>query len=341
MLIEHPYLMFLGDVPDALAAKTAFGIVDWRRDWCLAQSRLPGCRADLGLPEMTAAAAATAGAKTLVVGAANAGGILPAHWVDAIVAALDAGLDVASGLHTRLASVPAIRDAAARHGRQLFDVRHSDQQFATGKGDKRPGLRLLTVGTDCSVGKKYAALALEREMRARGIDADFRATGQTGVFISGRGVAVDAVVADFISGAVEWLAPAAAPTHWDLIEGQGSLFHPSFAGVTLGLLHGAQPDAFVVCHEPTRFRMRGVAQPLPSIGEVIDLTVRCGRLTNPGIRPVGIAINTSALADDEARALIARTAGEYRLPATDPVRYGTATIVDRLQAEFADPVRGR
>lgn len=334
MLIQHPYLMFLGDVPDALAAKTAFGIVDWRRDWCLAQSRLPGCRADLGLPEMSVAAAAAAGAKTLVVGAANAGGVLPTHWVDAIVAALDAGLDVASGLHTRLASVPAIRAAAARHGRQLFDVRHSDQQFATGKGDKRPGLRLLTVGTDCSVGKKYATLALEREMRARGIDADFRATGQTGVFISGRGVAVDAVVADFISGAVEWLAPAAAPTHWDLIEGQGSLFHPSFAGVTLGLLHGAQPDAFVVCHEPTRTRMRGVAQPLPTIGEVIDLTVRCGRLTNPGIRPVGIAINTAALADDEARALIERTAAEHRLPATDPVRFGTAAIVDRLLAEF-------
>ena len=140
------------------------------------------------------------------------------------------------------------------------------------------GLRLLTVGTDCSVGKKYTALALEKEMRARGLAADFRATGQTGVFISGRGVAIDAVVADFISGAAEWISPAAEPDHWDVVEGQGSLFHPSFSGVTLGLLHGAQPDAFVVCHEPTRTHMRGVKHTLPSIRDVIDLTVACGRL---------------------------------------------------------------
>ena len=213
-------------------------------------------------------------------------------------------------------------------------MRHSDQRFATGKGTKRSGLRLLTVGTDCSVGKKYTVLALEREMRARGFDADFRATGQTGVFISGRGVAIDAVVADFISGAVEWIAPEAAPDHWDLVEGQGSLFHPSFAGVTLGLLHGAQPDAFVVCHEPTRTTMRGVQHPLPSIGEVIDLTVRCGRLTNPAIRPVGIAVNTQALEEDRARDVLARIAREHDLPATDPIRFGVGPIVDRLEREF-------
>jgi len=272
--------------------------------------------------------------QTLLVGVANAGGVLPAHWVAPIVQAIEAGLHVASGLHVRLASVPEIRDAAQRHGRQLFDVRHTDQVFATGKGTRRSGLRLLTVGTDCSSGKKYTALALERAMRARGLDADFRATGQTGVFISGRGVAIDAVVADFISGAVEWLAPAAADTHWDLIEGQGSLFHPSFAGVSLGLLHGAQADAFVVCHEATRTTMRGVRHPLPSIGEVIDLTIRCGRLTNPDIRPVGIAINTQALGEDEARAVLAAAAREHSLPATDPVRFGVQAIVDRLVAEF-------
>jgi uncharacterized NAD-dependent epimerase/dehydratase family protein len=190
------------------------------------------------------------------------------------------------------------------------------------------------VGTDCSAGKKYTALALEREMRARGMDADFRATGQTGVFISGRGVAIDAVVADFISGAVEWLSPAADPGHWDLIEGQGSLFHPSFAGVSLGLLHGAQPDAFVVCHEPTRTKMRGVEHPLPTISQVIDLTLACGRLTNPEIRPVGIAVNTQALSDEEARAYLAQVASEHGLPATDPVRYGVTEIVDHLQSLY-------
>jgi uncharacterized NAD-dependent epimerase/dehydratase family protein len=330
MTIQPPYLMFLGDVPDQLAAKTAQGIVDWRPEWCLGQMRLPGCKADLGLPEMSVADARAAGARTLIVGVANAGGVLPDHWTDAIVAAIEAGFDVASGLHVRLASRPAIKAAAEAHGARLFDVRQSDMTFATGKGVKRPGLRLLTVGTDCSVGKKYTALALERQMRAMGMDADFRATGQTGVFISGRGVAIDAVVADFIAGAAEWLSPAAAPTHWDLVEGQGSLFHPSFAGVTMGLLHGAQPDAFVVCHEPTRTRMRGVQHPLPSIRQVIDLTIACGSLTNPAIRCTGISVNTQSLEEGEALDLLARLAAEHDLPATDPVRFGVESLVAKL-----------
>jgi uncharacterized NAD-dependent epimerase/dehydratase family protein len=334
MLVNAPYLMFLGDVGDQLAAKTAHGIVDWRREWCLGQLRLEGCKADLGITDMTIAQAAAAGCRTMIVGVANAGGVLPDHWTAAIVTALEAGMDIASGLHTRLGSKPAIREAADRHGRSLLDVRHSDQRFDTGKGTKRPGLRLLTVGTDCSVGKKYTALALEKAMRACGLDADFRATGQTGVFISGRGVAIDAVVADFISGAVEWIAPAAADTHWDLIEGQGSLFHPSFAGVSLGLLHGAQPDAFVVCHEPTRTTMRGVKHPLPSIETVIDHTIRCGALTNPAIRPTGIAVNTERLGEDEARTLLAALAERHGLPATDPIRFGVDTLVDHLITLF-------
>jgi uncharacterized NAD-dependent epimerase/dehydratase family protein len=334
MQITPPYLMFLGDVPDQLAAKTAQGIVDWRPEWCLGQLRLPACGANLGIADMTIAQAASAGARTMVVGVANAGGVLPAHWSASIVAAMEAGMDIASGLHARLGDVPAIAEAAARHGRALHDVRHTDRTFATGKGTKRGGYRLLTVGTDCSVGKKYTALALERGMRARDIDADFCATGQTGVFISGRGVAIDAVVADFISGAVEWLSPDAPDGHWHLVEGQGSLFHPSFAGVTLGLLHGAQPDAFVVCHEPTRTTMRGVKHALPSIADVIDMTIRCGKLTNPGIRCVGIAVNTQMLADADATALLARLAQEHGLPAVDPVRYGVETLVDRILSDF-------
>ncbi|MGJ3264202.1 MAG: N-acetyltransferase DgcN [Salinarimonas sp.] len=334
MEIARPYLLFLGDARDALAAKTGLGIVDWRRDWVVGQLRLPGCNADAKLPDMSVADGAAAGARTLVVGVVNAGGVLPDHWVSEIVAALDAGMDVAAGLHTRLGSVPAIAEAAARNGRQLFDVRHSSERFATGKGDKRSGMRLLTVGTDCSVGKKYTALALESGMRAAGFDADFKATGQTGVFISGRGVAIDAVVADFISGAVEWISPAAAPDHWDLIEGQGSLFHPSFAGVSLGLLHGAQPDAFVVCHEPTRTTMRGVNTPLPTIGDVIHMTLSLGRLTNPAIRCAGIAVNTEKLGEEAARAELSRLATTYAMPATDPVRFGVEPIVAELVARF-------
>ncbi|MGU3538967.1 N-acetyltransferase DgcN [Methylobacterium sp. A54F] len=334
MQIATPYLMFLGDVPDRLAAKTAYGIADWRPDWCVGQMRLPGCAADLGIPDLTLAEAVEKGCRTLVIGVVNAGGVLPEHWIAEIVAALEAGLDVASGLHVRLGSIPAIAEAARASGRALHDVRHTTETFPTGKGTRRPGLRLLTVGTDCSVGKKYTVLALERGMRERGLDADFRATGQTGVFISGRGAAIDAVVADFISGAVEWISPAAEPGHWDLIEGQGSLYHPSFAGVSLGLLHGAQADAFVVCHEPTRTTMRGVQHPLPSIRAVIDLTVQLGRLTNPDIRPVGIAVNTQALGEAEARALLADLAAEHDLPATDPVRFGVEGLVDRIVAAF-------
>ncbi len=337
MAIERPYLIFLGDVPDPLAAKTAYGVVDWRRDWCLGQLRLPGCAADTGLPDMGIEAARAAGAKTFVIGAVNAGGVLPPYWVDTIVAAIGAGMDVASGLHDRLGSVPAIREAAQRNGAQLHDVRHADRVFATGKGTKRSGKRILTVGTDCSVGKKYAALALEREMIRRGFEAEFCATGQTGVLIAGRGVAIDAVPADFISGAVEWLSPAAAENHWQIVEGQGSLYHPSFAGVTLGLLHGAQADAFVVCHEPTRTNMRGVEHPLPSIGEVIELTIQLGKLTNPAIRPVGIAINTAALGDQDAKDCLDGAAAEHNLPAVDPIRTGIGSIVERIAQLFGHP----
>jgi uncharacterized NAD-dependent epimerase/dehydratase family protein len=145
------------------------------------------------------------------------------------------------------------------------------------------------------------------------------------------------VVADFISGAVEWIAPAAAENHWQLVEGQGSLFHPSFSGVTLGLLHGAQPDLFVVCHEPTRTTMRGVKHPLPSIQEVIDLTVTTGKLTNPDIRPLGIAINTAALSEEAARKTLKAAADEYELPAVDPIRTGVGPLVDRVEELFGKP----
>lgn len=334
MRVSPPYLLFLGDVPDPLAAKTAQGVLDWRRDWCLAQMRLPGCGADLRLPEMQPAEAAAAGARTFVLGAVNAGGVLPEHWIDHIVSAIEAGLDVASGLHIRLGSVPAIATAAQRFGRALHDLRIPSQSFATGKGTKRTGKRLLTVGTDCSVGKKYTALALERDMRVAGMDADFRATGQTGILISGKGVPLDAVVADFIAGAAEWLTPDAGDDHWDLVEGQGSLFHPSFAGVTLGLLHGSQPDAFVVCHEPTRQTMRGVPTRLPSIRDVIDATISMGRLTNPAIACAGIAVDTSRVSEDEARELLGSISVEHGLPATDPIRFGTMPIVHELHRRF-------
>lgn len=331
MNIERPYLLFLGDARDDLAAKTAFGIRDWRPDWCVGQNRLNGCRTSLGLPDLTIEEAAAKGAKTLIVGVANRGGVIGGEWAETLYRALDLGLDIASGLHNPLDSVPGLADIARKRARRLIDVRRPTQSFAVGSGEKRPGKRLLTVGTDCSCGKMYTSLALEREMRRRGLKADFRATGQTGIFIAGTGVSVDAVVADFISGAVEWLTPVNDDDHWDLVEGQGSLLHPSYAGVTLGLIHGAQPDALVLCHEPTRSHMRGLPkQPMPTLDETMEASLRAARLTNRAVRFVGVSINTSRLAPDSAKRLLGETEDRLGLPCVDPVKTGVGPIVDRL-----------
>jgi uncharacterized NAD-dependent epimerase/dehydratase family protein len=331
MNLERPYALFVGDARDQLAAKTASGIWTWRRAWCLAQIRLPGCHASLDLPAMTVAEAARAGARTLVVGVANAGGTISPTWLPVFEEALPCGLDIASGLHHRLANQPELVAAAQRHGRRLLDVRQPQRIFAVGTGAPRPGKRLLTVGTDCSVGKMYTALAIEREMRARGLACDFRATGQTGIFIAGDGVCVDAVIADFMSGAIEWLAPANTADHWDLIEGQGSVFHPSFAGVSLGLLHGAQAHALVMCHEPTRRHMRGLPDwPLPDLARCIAANAEWARLTNPAARCIAVAVNTGGLERNEARRSLAAMEAEVGLPCVDPMVDGVARIVDNL-----------
>lgn len=331
MEIHDPYVLFLGDAHDALAAKTADGVAKWRPEKCLGQIRLPGCKADLGLPDVTVAEAAEKGARTLVVGVANRGGVIGETWLDTLTEALRSGMDVASGLHIRLGDVPPLADAAARHDRRLIDVRHPTQAFAVANGEKRPGKRLLTVGTDCSVGKMFASLAIEREMQARGMKATFRATGQTGILIAGSGVSVDAVVSDFISGATEWLTPANDPDHWDVVEGQGSLFHASFAGVTIGLIHGAQPDALVLCHEPTRAHMRGLpAFRLPDLATCLDANLQAARLTNPAVRCIGIAVNTAGLSADGAARYLEETAAQMDLPAVDPVRTGVGPLVDAL-----------
>ena len=331
MTLRTPYLLFIGDAPDQLAAKTAAGIAFWRPEISLGQFRLPGCNADLGLPDMTIEEAAAAGVKTVIVGTTNRGGVLGEGWEGLLVRALELGMDLASGLHHRLTDIPALRETAARLGRQIADVRHPTREFAVGNGLKRPGKRLLTVGTDCSIGKMFTALALEKEMRARGLKADFRATGQTGIFIAGDGVSIDAVVSDFVSGAVEWLCPAADPDHWDLIEGQGSLFHASYAGVTLALIHGAQPDALVMCHEPTRTHMRGLPHyPLPDLKLCIERNVEAAQLTNPAARCVGVSVNTGALDAAAAKDYLRRTEDSIGLTCVDPVRTGVGAIVDRL-----------
>ena len=326
--IRLPYLLFLGDERNDSNAKTAFGVRQWRPEACVAQWSLPGGTVDIGLPRLTPTEAVAQGARSMLIGIAPVGGRISPQWIAPICEAIEAGLDIVSGMHTRLGSVDAIRETAARCGRTLHDVRHSEVRFPVGTGVRRSGKRLLTVGTDCALGKKYTALALTRAFQAAGHAATFRATGQTGILISGAGVAIDAVVADFIAGAAEWLSPANAPEHWDLIEGQGSLLHPSYAGVSLGLLHGSQPDALVLCHDPARLHIEDHPDfPIPPLEEVMDLHLRHARRVNPAARFVGIALNTSKMTHADAAALLEATARRHGLPAVDPLRSDLTPVV--------------
>jgi uncharacterized NAD-dependent epimerase/dehydratase family protein len=278
-----------------------------------------------GLPRLTPRQAYDLGARGLVIGVASPGGRILDNWVPALVEALEAGLDIISGMHSRLGDTPALKAAVERTGRRFIEVRRPPAGIPLATGRKRSGKRLLTVGTDCALGKKYTALALARAIRSRGVDADFRATGQTGIMIGGSGIPMDAVVSDFEAGAAEMLSPDAAPGHWDIIEGQGSLFHPAYAAVSLGLLHGSQPDALVVCHEPGREHMVGFPDyAVPSLEETIDLNLRMGRRTNPQIRCAGVSLNTAAFSREEAAEIVGETTVRLGLPAADPIRGGPA-----------------
>ena len=331
--LRKPYLLFLGDVQDKLTAKTAFGLKDWCAEDVVGEWSLPGCGVTLGLARLSPQQAAARGAGSIIVGIAPTGGRLPAHWVIELAAAADAGLDVVSGLHTRLTAFPELVQAASRRAVRLIDVRHGERTYRAASGRKRSGKRVLTVGTDCALGKKYTALALAKNLKARGIAASFRATGQTGIMISGEGIAIDAVIADFIAAAAEDLSPDNAPDHWDVIEGQGSLYHPAYAGVTLGLLHGSQPDAIVLCHDPSRQTIDEYPDfPIPGLRVAIDDYLRAGRLTNRAMRCVGLSINTSSLSDAECAEYFRRVTAELGLPACDPVRTGVDVLAAALLA---------
>lgn len=330
--IRKPYLLLIGDMENPRNAKTAFGLRDWTPESCLGQLRYNDEAVDLGLPEMTPQQAFAAGARTLVIGIAPQGGQLPESWYGTLFEALHAGLDLAAGLHQRLAAIPELASLAAKLGRQIHDVRHSDTAFKIGTGVRRQGRRLLTVGTDCALGKKYTALAIAKAMTAKGYPTDFRATGQTGILISGHGVAVDAVVADFIAGAAESLSPENSPAHWDIIEGQGSLFHPAYAAVTLGLLHGSQPDALVLCHDPKRESLNGYPHfPVVPPERAMDPYLVAARLTNPQVKFVGVSLNTSEMSAAEADEVLRKTSRSLGLPCVDPIRMGVDAIVTELE----------
>ncbi|MFZ4746521.1 MAG: N-acetyltransferase DgcN [Sphingomonas sp.] len=330
-MIPAPYLLYLGHSRDFFGLKTSRGLATFRREACVGEFRHDDCPFTLDLPRLSFAEAAAVGAKTVVLGIANSGGTFDAGLIDDAAAALEAGMNVAAGLHHRLRDQPRLAELAAAKGLHLFDVRDPPADLIVGTGLRRAGNRVLTTGTDCSTGKMYTTLALVRGLVARGIAADFRATGQTGILIAGAGVPVDAVVADFISGAIEMLTPARTDDGWDVIEGQGSLFHPSFAGVSTGLLHGAQAKALVMCHEPGREHMRGLpGRALPSLGDCIDMNLQVAQLTSPDVVMTGIALNTSAFNEATAHQLCYETSNAHGLPCTDPHRFGVEALLDAL-----------
>jgi len=334
--LPHPYLLFLGDTTEPGYAKTAFGLRDWAADRCIGEWSCAGATVTTGLPRLTPKEARARGARSLLIGVANSGGIISESWMPALLEALESGLDIVSGMHTKLNDTPQLKSAAERRGRRLIDVRTPPRHIPIASGRKRAGKRLLTVGTDCALGKKYTALALARAFVQRGIDAEFRATGQTGIMISGGGIPMDAVVADFAAGAAEMLTPDAAAQHWDVIEGQGSLFHPAYAGVSMSLLHGSQPDVIVVCHQPGREQVLGHSSfALPTIGETIEMNLRLGRRTNERIRCAGISLDTSHLDVAAAHRLLAEQSAQHGLPVADPIRGGVAfeALVDACLAE--------
>lgn len=330
-MIKRPYLLFLGDAPDQLAVKVAQGIRDWRQEDVIGQFRMPECKAHVGVADIGLDDAYKAGARTLVIGVANRGGIISSSWTKILKDALAKGFDIASGLHNLLNNEADLVETAQKYGRTLFDVRVPTISYPIANGKKRTGKRCLAVGTDCSVGKMYTALAIEKEMRNRGLKCSFRPTGQTGIFIAGQGVPLDAVIADFMAGSIEWLTPDNLPEHWDIIEGQGSLFHPSYAGVTLALIHGAQPDALILCHEPTREHMRGLpTYTLPSLDQLRETALSLARIVNPHCKVVGVCVNTRHIDAADVTPYLNDIAQKMNIPAIDPMRHGSAAIVDEL-----------
>ncbi|MEO9469909.1 N-acetyltransferase DgcN [Parasphingorhabdus sp.] len=326
--LKTPYLLFLGHEANPLAIKTSRGIAQWRPDLCIGEN---GSQLTLDLPKFNPREAAEKGARTFVIGLTNTTGEISKGWIPDILAAIDAGLDIANGLHQRLRDIKEIRVAAERKNVRLHDVRHQFGELPIGTGQKRSGKRMLMVGTDCSVGKMYSALAVEREMKSREFNVDFRATGQTGILIAGEGVPIDAVVSDYIAGAVEHLCPASNDAHWDVIEGQGSLFNPAYAGVSLGLLHGAQADVLVMCHEAGREQIKdkpGYA--IPDMQDCIETNLKMARLTNPEARLGAISLNCRLVGADQANRLCHELEEQFSVPCFDPMIHGAGGFIDLL-----------
>ncbi|HEY9732753.1 MAG TPA: DUF1611 domain-containing protein [Drouetiella sp.] len=271
----------------------------------------------------------------LLLGAAWTGGQLPDSWRDDIILALENGLDVVNGLHDFLSDDERIVEAANKNKKLLFDVRRPPDNIPVAAGLARniDAFTVLTVGTDCNVGKMTTSLELWKEAKNRGVRAEFIATGQTGIMIAGgSGIAIDRVIGDFMAGAAEQMVLAAAKDHeLILVEGQGSLAHPGFSGVTLALMHGSAPKAMILCHKATKKWICQLTDfPLPNLAPLIKMSEAIVEYVQPA-KVIGVAINTVGLTDEEARRVIADAKAETGLPCTDPVRFGAAELVDAIE----------
>jgi uncharacterized NAD-dependent epimerase/dehydratase family protein len=321
---------------DAHYGKTMRGVLRYRRDDVVAildSTRGPGETED-GVPIVaTVEEALPFGPDTALVGVATQGGRFPPAWLDLLRGCIANGLDVENGLHVFLADDPELSELAARHGVELRDLRRppADLSTATGANLEVPGTIVLTVGSDCAIGKMTVALELDLEARRRGVESIFVPTGQTGIAIAGWGISVDAVVADFIAGAAERLVVEGAARGGRLlwVEGQGSLLHPVYSGVTLGLYHGSAPHLLLLCHEAGRTQIEGVGggpHPIPPLRELVELHEQLALRARPA-RVAAVALNTRALSEAEAREAVAAAEAETGLPADDPVRFGAGKLL--------------
>ena len=336
-------LLAEGFSADPHYGKTALGVLRYRRADVVAilDSQRAG-ESDDGVPVVaTVDEARSYAPTTALVGVATQGGRFPPAWIEILRRCIVNGIDVENGLHVFLADNPELRALADEHGVELRDLRRppADLSTATGANLEVPGTIVLTVGSDCAIGKMKVSLELDLEARRRGERSIFVPTGQTGIAIAGWGIAVDAVVADFIAGAAEALVVEGSRRGGELlwVEGQGSLVHPVYSGVTLGLYHGSAPHLLVLCHEPGRDAIEGAGggpHPIPPLRDLVELHERMALPVRPA-RVVGVALNTRGLSADEARSAVEAAEDETGLPTDDPVRFGSERLVQAVLAARA------
>jgi D-glutamate N-acetyltransferase len=332
-------LLAEGFSADAHYGKTMRGVLRYRREDVAAilDSTRPTGDTEDGVPVVqTLEQALQHEPNTALVGVATQGGRFPPAWIELLRQCIEHGLDIENGLHVFLADDPELAALAVERGVELRDLRKPphDLSTATGANMSVPATIVLTVGSDCAIGKMTVALELDREARARGVRSQFVPTGQTGIAIAGWGIAVDAVVADFIAGAAERLVVEGAARGGELlwVEGQGSLVNPVYSGVTLGLFHGSAPHLLVLCHESGRDEIEGCGggpHPIPRLRELVELHERIALPARPA-KVVAVALNTRRLDEPAARAAVAAAEAETGLPADDPVRFGAGRLVDAV-----------